>query len=334
MKFLFINKEINRYNWSTKKPKRGTYISFEETCKELEKLRNTVSVVYKNEESKDKYDVAISLRDPAPLETVKASIKILWLQDLFCYTRHYHKKIYNLLKKDENVKVIFLSKFHKNDWHKIVENFDNQRFWIIPQAARTYLVSKKIKQKRFVYTSAPHRGLLRLLNYWKHINDELRDYSLHIASGPDLYMKKEEINTKINIKEYLKLINQKNIVWHRNLYDKSLYDLISSSKALLYPCHKGETGCVSLFEALSCNCIPVVPNQEVFPELVKNNYNGILIDGNPKNDIFMKEFVKKVINTTKNNYWEKLAKNTPAVEEISWENRARLLKKMCSNLLK
>lgn len=139
------------------------------------------------------------------------------------------------------------------------------------------------KKKRLLFLSRIHekKGIIELLNAWKHLHSKYSDWELVICG----YDEKGYKNKMIKLSNDLKL---KRVKWKKDVMGKDKNDLFLSSDLFILLSHSENFGLV-IAEALSF-CVPVITTRNTpWYDLKKNNC-GWCID--------LKE--KKIIKTLKN----------------------------------
>ena len=105
------------------------------------------------------------------------------------------------------------------------------------------------KRNSFIYTSCSSRGLLRLVELWTSILQELPDATLHISSYEPFPITNEDSNIKTIIESFPEIFH------HGQLNQKELYSLMATSEYWLYPCSFNETSCITAMEMLMSEVI-------------------------------------------------------------------------------
>lgn len=180
------------------------------------------------------------------------------LHNIFCLSNSHANFVKNMFPSLESKVAVF-------GYGIDIESFENLRERGI----------QKIKNK-FIYSSFPNRGLLRLLKLWPRITDKYPDATLHIHTD----INGEWVNRIVPevIREIkLQLPICKNIVYHGWTSKKVLYENWLSSDIWFYPTNFVETFCLTAAEAAVSKTLVVTTNIGSLVDTVGNN--GILIDG-------------------------------------------------------
>lgn len=119
------------------------------------------------------------------------------------------------------------------------------------------------KSKTFIYTSTPFRGLEYIPSIWKLIIEKHPDAKLKVFSSMKLYGMDDS-------SDYNKLFDEiKNLPNATHYYPVEHAELakhLEDAAYFLYPNTWEETSCVSLIEAMSSGCIPIISNIGALPE--------------------------------------------------------------------
>ena len=165
-------------------------------------------------------------------------------------------------------KIVCVSYFHRAlmeaqhgiplDKMDVIYNFFLRKYF--PRFPRP----KRIKH-RFVYTSSPERGLVRLLEMWPRIRDRFPTAELHVfygwinleklAAGSDPLWKKLYSETR---ESWLHLRDQPGIVDRGRVNHEALAVELMQADAFLYPSCYVETCCTAVLEAKAAGAVPVV----------------------------------------------------------------------------
>lgn len=148
--------------------------------------------------------------------------------------------------------------------------------------------TSKLKDKRLVSVGrlSPEKGYDDLLNIFKELNKTCKDWKLDIVGSG---------NEEENLKNYIKENNlEKSVTLHGFKDTKFIYDLFNKSSIYLMTSHTESFGIV-LIEAMSAGlpCI-AFSSAEGANEIIKDSYNGYLIDNRNKEEYINK--VKELID--------------------------------------
>ena len=142
--------------------------------------------------------------------------------------------------------------------------------------------------KRFCYTSNYINGIEPLLKFcWPKIIESIPDAELHIYYGLD--------ETKINDegKDLLKELFLQDGVYEHGRVDniEIAKEMQQSSFLLYYTSTPSECDCISIMEALSSGCIPVIWNQNLF-----SKFNGLQVSNDPRQKESYEILAEKLVN--------------------------------------
>jgi len=171
----------------------------------------------------------------------------------------------------------------------------------------------------------PEKGITELVHAFKNISPGIRKkWKLHLR-GP---WKTEQGGAGKKYLDSIKKISNEsnaNIEIHSPLFsDKEIKDELESTKVFVYPsrAERGETFGLSVLEAMSCGCVPLVSSLDCFADFVKEGKTGYVFDHNSKDpqksftDAFSKVLKSESKNTLISDRCIELAKEFE-VEKVS-----------------
>lgn len=121
------------------------------------------------------------------------------------------------------------------------------------------------KPHRMFYASSPDRGLLTLLKLWPRVLERVPDATLRVAYGFENMLKVEAwhggTSWHTEYRQELEgLMTQRGVTFLGRLPARRVYEEWFQASLFPYPnCFK-ETSCISIMDAMSCGCVPVVNN--------------------------------------------------------------------------
>ena len=189
------------------------------------------------------------------------------------YLRKYHT----------NVTLVFKNPYHRmmNPEETSLELPDSDKVLediIVPNGIIKNIFNKNYDVKRnpyrFCYTSNYVNGIEPLLKFcWPKIIEAIPDAELHIYYGL------EEAKITGDGLELLKeLFIQDGIYEHgRVKYEEIAKEMQQSSFLLYYTSSPTESDCVSVMEALTSGCIPIIWDQNIF-----SKFNGLHVANDPR----------------------------------------------------
>jgi len=249
----------------------------------------------------------------------------LWAHDTFLF--HYGCNLSQdmILNKWINSinGIICLTEWHADLIKKIYPILKN-KINIINNGIDVKLFKKtniKIKN-RFIYSSAPERGLEILINLWSKITESIPDATLVISSCYDFSKKEQNMQLLSKIKEY------NNIIFMGKLNSSELYEQMSLAEYWLYPCIFNETSCITAMENLMSEVICLYYPRAGLTNTMQN-YGIEIASGNE---------IEKVINLSEDEKSQLRIKGKEYAETCSWENRYKewakvLFNKKCTIIL-
>jgi len=238
-------------------------------------------------------DIFIVYRKALVLPNIKTKYKIFYTQDLTntpCYDGLREHPEY----LEQFDRIICLTNFHKE--HLLKELKINIPISIIGNSTeKTDYKPHKVKEKNFIYCSAPHKGLIALARIWKQLYKQLPEYKLHIYSSFKLYGNKDKDHD--NFEKIKKL---KGIKYHEITTRKELKEQMKKSKLMLYPCTYPETYGNVFNEAMSVRLPIITSNIGSAKEVIGNA--GIFIHGNPYEQEYIDNFIFQIKDTINKPY--------------------------------
>jgi len=258
----------------------GSEYAIREVSQRFDEKNNLVFVYYEGEQKRvykgvvyrplQLYDPAnscnifIASRTPQILEQATAEKKYLWAHDVN-YADAYNEKLEKIIDG------VFLdSEFHKQEWLKAYPW--SKKLYITGEGIQTKLFKnldkKKIKH-RFIYASAPNRGLLQLLQMWKSIKKEMPDATLQIFYGWEWWDKWGGEAKFPGLKSMIiQLCQQEGIEWKGRVSNESLIEAMKEAEIWLYPCVFPEVFCQTGVECQAANVVCFYYPAGALPETI------------------------------------------------------------------
>lgn len=142
---------------------------------------------------------------------------------------------------------------------------------------------KKIKKENIILYAGrinKEKGLNIILNCLKYLKKEIYNWKVVFVGPVEI---KDGGSGKVFLKEIKKKFKKANIKFEykKTINNASKLNVIyRKSKIFLYPSisNKGETFGLSIIEAMSNNCIPIVSNLGPFKEIIKHQKNGLIFN--------------------------------------------------------
>lgn len=268
---------------------------------------------------------------PRILENSNKPIKILWAH------LGHDQPIYLNVNWNKITHIVCVSNWEKEQFVKYLKISDSKITVIRNGGADYFIPGNKEKHKTLIYTSTPFRGLKYLPYIFKKVLDKHSDVKLKVFSGMELYGQKNSVEYQ---KIYDELISLPNVSYSKPIPHKELVKEYQESLIFCYPNTWEETSCVSLIEAMRCECIPVISSIGALPETANNN--GIVrMDGEntssgwiPSNK-FLNNFADTIISVLDNyKYIDTTKISNFATDYYCWDKIVNEWKVLVNRLIK
>lgn len=196
---------------------------------------------------------------------------IFWAHNTDYYPWWRGEEIENhleLLKSDKISRVVCLTEWHKDIWHS---QFGNTNIEVIGNGidTSTFIGRPKKIKNRFIWSSAPERGLLELLKNWQSVLKAKPDATLEVFS-PSYSI--DQLDNSLEIKE---LLEQTGIIVRGNASQVELHDAMLRAEYWMYLTDYEETYCITALEMQYAKVLPIVTNVAALNETV---WNGIILE--------------------------------------------------------
>lgn len=208
--------------------------------------------------------IFIASRTPQVLLEATAEKKYLWAHDIN-YADAYNEKL------EEIIDGVFLdSEFHKQEWLKAYPW--SKKLYITGEGIQTKLFKKLDKKKikhRFIYASAPNRGLLQLLQMWENIRKAMPDATLQIFYGWEWWDKWGGEAKFPGLKSMIiQLCQQEGVEWKGRVPNEALVEAMKEAEIWFYPCVFPEIFCQVAVECQAANVICFYYPTGALPETI------------------------------------------------------------------
>lgn len=218
-----------------------------------------------------------------------------------------------LLNSDEITKIVCLTKWHKEQWSQKY-SVDTENIEIIGNGINPYSfynTSKKTKN-RFIWSSAPERGLKDLLTNWPLIKNKISTATLHIYTPPySTTSLKDWDGFFLEGVSFMGTVNQEKL--HKAMLDAEYW---------IYLTDYEETYCITALEMQKARVLPIVTNVAALSETVNS---GIILDSDKtKWDLGIK-LLGSVGSEIKNKV---LDSNEAWIKQQTWNSRSYDWKKL------
>jgi glycosyltransferase involved in cell wall biosynthesis/GR25 family glycosyltransferase involved in LPS biosynthesis len=217
---------------------------------------------------------------------VSAKHKIFWAHN----TEHFEYSSNGNVDYDYSdsriTAIICVSEWHKDVYSRKYPSCAN-RIKVIENGIDLSLFSTNFTrtEDRFIYSSAPERGLEDLLKVWPTIKKH--------RSNAELILCAPSYSTS-SYDSMSELLKQDGIIQLGSLPKESLYREITKSEFWVYPSFYKETFCITALEMMYGGCIPLCTDTSNLKTLVP--YNELLTTTvNQEYDSFIEEFKKNTI---------------------------------------
>jgi glycosyltransferase involved in cell wall biosynthesis len=243
---------------------------------------------------------------------IKARKTYLWVHDHLMQSSWDFKYLPTRAKYllsnviDKIDRVIVLSEWHK----KVILDFyniDSSKIFIIGNAINTLQYNKNVTRikNRFIYTSAPIRGLEQLVTHFDKIRQRLPDAELWIYRDEDSFNERHQhLLTLIKTIPYIKFMGR---------IDN---DKIAAQQLMgdfwYYPTAFQETYCISALEALMAGCICITSDLGGLKDTIGDR--GILISEPIHSEEYFNKALEQIIKIAED---EKI-KGDMRINGINW----------------
>jgi glycosyltransferase involved in cell wall biosynthesis len=121
---------------------------------------------------------------------------------------------------------------------------------------------------RLVYTGHPAKGLGAALELLRLLRSEERRFELHVFGGPRLWGQEET-----------PFAPPEGVVWHGLVGQRELGAALRRATFAIHLQGIADGFGIALAEAMAAGCIAVASRIGAYPELIRDGYDGFLIDG-------------------------------------------------------
>jgi glycosyltransferase involved in cell wall biosynthesis len=214
----------------------------------------------------DKFDIFISWRNPLVVKNmdISARKKYIWLHDV-PNPMDYNKKLTEKVDR-----IIVLSEFHRN----LLPAVSQDKFYISRNGIDIKLIDEVLNEgierdpSLIVYTSAPDRGLDRVIKVWDKVRINHPEAKVQWAYGWETFNKlrggvPELMRWK---KELQRNMQRAKIQSVGRLGKRDLYRLYAKAGIWFYPTVFDEISCISAMEAQALGCYPVTSGHAALAE--------------------------------------------------------------------
>lgn len=267
-------------------------------------------------------DVFVSLRMTSPFAMrTRAGLNLLWNQDMLADVA----QVASALTQVDTL--VYVSQYHRQQWEGkqkdivggtpswVTKNgFDHTLIPVWPEHYQPSSIEAALagglaafegrevphpvrNRHKYCYISRPERGLDPLLKMWPRIRERYPDAELHLCRYDSMYDAQGWHKVCEQYDRRVAAVNEKvgGIVWHGNLAKPDLYQLLTTSRLMLYPGvdNFAETSCIAALEAQACGCVLIGSYKGALPETVGEGA-GVLIEGDAMSAAYQDSFLEAV----------------------------------------
>ncbi len=256
----------------------------------------------------DEFDVLWVWRLPELFDyKLKARLKILDMHDTMTAADLTYTRVSSIDK------IFVKSKFHRSLYPKV----EDSKFVIVGNG----IDLEKFKQTevrdpfRFIYASAPNRGLDILLEMWGKIKASLPKATLHIFYGWQTFYEIEKGNPErmMWMKHIQELMKQDGVIDHGRVDQQTLAREELKSSFWLYPTYFPEIDCITVKEMQAAGVIPITTG---YAALAENQISGVKLEGDVYDPEWQQKYIDTVISLPKYPVQD--------VSQFSWDNIAEV----------
>lgn len=164
--------------------------------------------------------------------------------------------------------VVCLTNWHKEQWSR---KYGQQNITVIGNGIDTSVFNLKLNKikNRFIWSSAPERGLFELLQHWYKIRQVKPDATLEVFCPSYALDQLEQLQSEDS------LLNQPGIIVRGSQPRHELHTSMLRAEYWFYLTDYEETYCITALEMQMAGVLPVVTEVAALAETV---HSGILLD--------------------------------------------------------
>jgi glycosyltransferase involved in cell wall biosynthesis len=242
----------------------------------------------------------------------------LWLHDLV--------NVGELKSPKEYTSIIVLSKFHKSYYEEVLakthpNNYKeySSRIRIIPNIVDVSESPSKKKNSthRFIYSSCPTRGLVKVLEDFPRIKDEFPEAELYLYCD----FNNDYVRNRLNVNETLmKIALMKGVYNVGRLPEKLFLEEVKKCNFWYYPTDFLETFCITAVQMMNNGVIPIYNPVGALPDVIQNS--GIRVDKSKNEDIvaILKNLKEKDVRRHIDSSYEQSKKYSEKNVKKQWTN--------------
>lgn len=239
-----------------------------------------------------------------------AAKKLFWIHNTDFYPWYMGSEIDDpetLLTTGEINGFICLTNWHKEQWSQKY-SLDPEMFHVIGNGIdpETFVGHSPKVKGRFIWSSAPERGLSELLDFWPTIKQTMQHATLHVYSpGYQTATAEEWGRESLEGVEFMGSVNQ---------YE--LHQAMQRAEYWMYLTSYDETYCITALEMQKANVFPITTNRAALNETVNS---GIIVNDNKQKWKVSIELLNMLDLGLKNKV---LDSNQNWIKRQTWNDRA------------
>lgn len=274
-------------------------------------------VLYKNFwefDQRDTFDTIILWRSPQYVDHVEnANTVIVDMHDVS------NKDFFTPERLEKIDKVMVKTECHK----ALYPNVPDEKLVVAGNGIDLSRFKSKAKKdpNRFIYTSAPNRGLENILDAWPQIRERVPEAELHVFYGWHTFVESHKNDPAIMqwVEAMKEKMQQEGIVNHGRVDQKTLAEEMQKSTLWLYPTEFFEIHCITALEMQAAKVYPITTG---FAALAETQQSGVKIEGDPKTPEWQEKFINEIQVAVENPsiLKKELEVGEAYAKECSWDN--------------
>lgn len=224
-------------------------------------------------------------------------------QQHICYSTNntFKEKIFDLVMKIEfklSDLIIFVSEASKKSYEDRFKLKNNKKAVVYNGIGEEFYVKSNNKEKENVFTYIgrlePEKGVLLLLEAYNMFYKKNKNFKLRYIGDGSAYIELENLVKKYHLEDKVEILGKR----------LDVIKWLDVSKIFVYPSICDESFGISVVEAMARGNIPVTFKKGGLPEIIKNGYNGFIVE-----EVSAETLCKKLFELTSNEDYKNLTKN-------------------------